>query len=487
MKSKKSHDHLRTPLCSALKKKIERKSYSFHVPGHKNGQLIPKESSILFGKKVFINDKTEIPGLDNLHDQNGVIKDSQELLADTYGVSKSFFLVGGSTAGIEAMILESVSPGEKIIVGRDCHKSVISGIILSGAEPVFIDCSENPNIGLLKPPSFEKAKTIIDENTDAKAILLTSPTYFGLVSDIEMISSYAKKFGMKVLVDEAHGTHFNFSRFLPTSAIKSGADMVVQSAHKTLPALTGGSFLHVVNGDNVNVSRLEQSLQMVQTSSPSYPIMASLDACRKFMFFNGEKLLQKTLKLARWMRQEVSKIDGLKTYNKKEIVSSGVFDVDETKAFIDVLGIGLTGFQMQQVLVKSGIFVEMATFSKILIVLSVASNLSDVRFLIKTLKSISEVQQSIANKINISFTHRPKMPEKAINPRDAFFSNSTRLNLKDAVGRISAGTITVYPPGIPILVPGEIISIEIVNYLIAITEAGGSTSGIRDQEISVVR
>ncbi|MEZ4812271.1 MAG: aminotransferase class I/II-fold pyridoxal phosphate-dependent enzyme [Caldisericia bacterium] len=486
IKNKRNLDHLSTPLCSALENMKSKKCFSFHVPGHKNGRLIPKKSSELIGNKVFQNDKTEISGLDNLHNPSGVIKDSQELLTDAYSVSKSYFLVGGSTAGIEAMILESISQGEKIIVGRDCHKSAISGIILSGAEPVFVDVFENTNKGFLNPVSFVEIKKTIDQNIDAKAILLTSPTYFGLTSDIEKISAYAKKLAIKVLVDEAHGAHFNFSRFLPKSATKTGADIVVQSAHKTLPALTGGSFLHVVNDNSVNISRLEQVLQMVQTSSPSYPIMASLDACRKFMAFNGDKLLKKTIRLSRWLRYEINKIDGLKTYRKKEIISPEVFDVDETKVFIDVSDTGLTGFQAQDLLAESGIYVELATFSKILLVLSVASNLSDAKFLIKTLKKISEMNIFETGKQDQNFPTIPRKPEKSMNPRNAFFSKRKVINLNDAVGMTSADTITVYPPGIPIVIPGEIFSGEIVGYINTTIEAGGTTTGIRNHEISVV-
>jgi arginine decarboxylase len=482
MNEKKKTDQIETPLVSAISKHIKHNNTPFHVPGHMGGRCLPEEINELIGENIFKSDLTEIANLDNLHKPAGVIKKAQKLLSDAYGVLESFFLVGGSTAGIKAMMLSILNPGDKIIIGRDSHKSVISGLILGGFEPVFIDVENNNSINISNPISIPETIQTISNNKSAKAILITSPNYFGTTADIQTISKSARENSIKILVDGAHGAHFSFHPKLPKSAVSLDVDMAVHSAHKTLPALTQGSYLHLVS-KNINISRLQSVLAMVQTSSPSYPIMATLDACRKFMVWGGEEYLTRTLEISEWLRYEINGIDGLFVPSRIQVKDGGAFDFDETKLIIDVTGLGYTGYEFEKKLQENGIQIELATVSVVLCVLTVATSWESAKKLLSALKNIPRIKSESKFLTNLI---QPK-PRLKLLPREAFFSADELIPLKKSAGRISSETICPYPPGIPVLIPGEEVSREMIEYLIELQNNGASITGIKDSNISVVK
>lgn len=463
---------------------INSKYVSFHVPGHGSGNLIPEDISIALGKKAFYSDLTELSGLDNLHHPEGAIKQAQYLAADAFGVRWTHFLVGGSSAGIKAMILSCLSPGDRMLVARDCHKSVISGFIMGGVEPVFVYGSSN---NIHYPVSSLDYIEALNENNSLNSVLVTAPNYYGMMVDIQAISDIARKKNITIMVDEAHGSHLNWCDKLPKSAVSMDVDLVVHSAHKTLPALTQGSYLHVV-GNGSYTSRLLSVLSLLQTSSPSYPIMASLDACRKFVYFSGEKYLNRTLEIAKWLRREINGIDGLKSPDRNQAIGNGVYDFDETKLYIDVSDIGLNGFTADEFLRSKGIFVEMVDFHGVLCVLTMSTRWVDAQKLIKALKELK--RQADRNKemhrIIIPSTRPPKTTLNML-PRDAFFAQNETVPLAEAVGRISAISVSPYPPGIPALIPGEVITKEIIEYLLAVLRMGSLVEGVFNSRIRVIR
>ncbi len=476
-----SQNQSRVPLISKLKAHVDLNSTSFHVPGHSSGRLVPKDILDLIGTGVFNSDLTEIAGLDNLHHPVEAIRQAQLLAAEAYETKETHFLVGGSSAGIKTMMLASLNPGEKLVISRDCHKSAINALILGSIEPVFVYPS---NDDFHYPASSTDYVDILEKKTSVQTVLITAPNYYGMLNDVKTISDKAKRNKSIVIVDEAHGSHLCWSSELPESSLCMNVDMVVHSAHKTLPALTQGSYLHVV-GQGSNSNRLGSFLSIMQTSSPSYPIMASLDACRKYMYFNGEKCLKQTLDISRWLRDEINSIDGLKSCYRKEAIENGAFDSDETKLFIDLSKSGLDGYKADEFLRTKNIFVEMTEFRGVLCMITVATNWDDAHRLVEALKDmIHDVEN------NHSMCPRDLKPPRTkldVLPRDAFFSETALIPITEAIGRVSASVVTSCPPGTPALIPGEVITEAIVSFMINKLEMDQPMEGVSESWISVVK
>ena len=370
-----------------------------------------------------------------------------------------------------------------MFVARDCHKSVISGLIMGGIEPVFVYGSSNNIHYTVSSLDYIEA---LNENNSLNTVLVTASNYYGMMVDIQAISDIARKKNATIIVDEAHGSHLNWCDKLPKSAVSMDVDMVVHSAHKTLPALTQGSYLHVV-GKGSYTSRLLSVLSLLQTSSPSYPIMASLDACRKFVYFNGEKYLNRTLEIAKWLRREINGIDGLKSPGRKQAIGNGVYYFDETKLYIDISDIGLNGFTADEFLRSKGIFVEMADFHGVLCVLTMSTRWVDAQKLIEAVKELKrQVNENKVERIKMSNIRPPKTTLNML-PRDAFFARNETVPLAEAVGRISAMSVSPYPPGIPALIPGEVITKEIIEYLSVVLRMGSLIEGVFNSRICVIR
>ena len=481
-----------TPLFDAMISLAESKKVSFHTPGHKSGKGISMRFRKFVGPKIFSIDLTTLDEVDSLQNPTGVIKEAQELAARAYGADRSFFLVNGTSGGNHAMILSTVRPMEKILVARNIHRSVLAGLIMSGAEPIFFDPDVDDKLKVALNVRFETVKETIDGNPESKVLFLTSPNYYGICADIEKIISYAHSRGLAVLVDEAHGPHLRFHPELPVSALEAGADLCVQSTHKIIGGMTQASMLHARSG-RIDMDTLADTLRFIQTTSPSYILMASLDLARMQMATEGEKLLGKALRLAEESREKINRIEGIYSFRREEIKSLGMGDMDVTKITVRVSDLGMTGYEVSQMLNREyDIQVEMADPFNILVIVSIGDRKDDLNRLTEALRDISikstspQVASSrLKDKKPLTLNSELRTPNLVMTPREAFLSSQRSILLKEASGKISAEIVTVYPPGIPILVPGEVIQKERVDYIEKMVSLGAIVDGLEEENSKI--
>lgn len=462
----------KAPLYEAVIKYIKRGMTPFHMPGHTQGKGAPRTLKRLFGDRFFDFDLTEVSGLDYLHYAHGVIKEAEELASKLYNTKSTIFLINGTTAGIHAMILATIKRGEKIIIGRNSHRSVIGGILLAGGIPVFVQPEFNEEFGIitnLTPQSIEKT---IKANRDAKAVLVTTPNYYGMQGRVKDIVNLAHENGLYALIDEAHGAHFPFNKKFPKSAILYGADFVTQSAHKTLPTLTQTSFLHVVTGKG-NLDLVEQILTIIESSSPSYIFMTAMDIVRKEMAINGQKLWDDAIEIAEYARKEISKIPGFKVTTSKIVNGNDIFAFDPIKLTINVQELGYSGFEFESYLNKNGIEIELADLQNVLLFITLGTKKKDVNKLISVLKKVNKLKE----RSTIKMPRFPEASEFVMIPNEAFNKKYETVKLKDAIDRISWGIVAPYPPGIPVLVPGMRITKEQIEFVEEVFSRGGLVQG----------
>jgi arginine decarboxylase len=470
-------DQSRAPLYEAVRKYIKRDMVPFHMPGHSQGRGVPQSLKRIFGKDIFDFDLTEVSGLDYLHHARGVIKEAEQLAADLYGVKKTFFLVNGTTAGVHAMILATCKEGEKIIVGRNSHRSVIGGIIVSGANPVFVHPEFNEEFGIITnitPDALEKA---IKENRDAKAVLITTPNYYGLQGNLKEMIEIIHKYDMFALVDEAHGAHFPFNGKFPVSAIEYGADMVVQSAHKTLPTLTQTSLLHIVS-DRINADMVEQALATIETSSPSYIFMTFLDVARREMALRGEELWERAIKIASYARGKIEELPHYRIVDESIINGDDVFAFDPIKLTINVENLGFSGFAFESFLNEHHIEIELSDLQNVLLFVTIGNEFQDMDYLINVLKKAEKKVRVVKEKM-------PPFPvagKQVFSPNDAFNMNYRIEEISEAKGKVSWGIVAPYPPGIPILAPGMEITQEAVDFVLTMYRKGGMIQGALEEK-----
>ena len=453
-----------TPLFDALKEYVDRDTLPFHVPGHKKGVGIDKEFKNFIGENPFKIDVTVFKLVDSLHHPTGPIKKAQELVADAYESHASFFSIHGTSGAIQAMILAVVNDGDKIIVPRNVHKSVTSGIILSGAVPVFMEPEIDKKLGIAHGVTPETVEKTLKENPDAKAVLIINPTYYGVATDIKKIADIVHSYDIPLIVDEAHGPHLAFSEKLPMSALKAGADICAQSTHKIIGSLTQGSLLHV-KSKYVDPKRVQQILNLMQTTSPSYIIMASLDCARRQIALEGKDLLQKTIELCKYTRDEINKIPGFYCFGEEVLGKPGSYSFDPTKLTISSRELGITGFELDMILAdKYHIQMELSDFYNVLAVGSFGDTKEGMDRLLSALKEISNDYYGKKEPVQ-DFLDIPAIPTKILNPREAFYSDKISIPLNESIGKISGEFLLAYPPGIPVLCPGEEITQEAFVFL----------------------
>lgn len=454
-------DQKKTPFFTALKSYGERHVAPFDVPGHKLGH-IDNDLIRYTGSKVYRLDANSPIGLDHLNRPTGVILESEQLLADACGADKAYFITNGTTIGILAMIMTACKANDKIILPRNVHKSVINGLILSGAMPIFVKPNIDKDLGIANDMPYDQFEKTLQEHPDAKAVLVINPTYFGVVSDLNRISDLAHQNDMVVIADEAHGAQYYFSDKLPLSAMEGGADMSAMSMHKTAGSFTQSSAI-LCQGPRVDHARLRASLNMLQSTSPSSLLMASVDVARKTMVFEGAKRIDKLLDMAQETRRKLNQIPGIQCIDKAYILNKGSFDYDETKLIIKVSDLGLSGFEVFQELMRIGqIQMELAESHMVLAVLTIGTKKTHLERLINTFKKLSEQYYKNKDKLpKIDFTYQ--FPETYTRPRDAYHAPKKIVTLDDAVNEIAAEQVMIYPPGIPILIPGEVITAEVVE------------------------
>ncbi|MBE0700664.1 MAG: aminotransferase class V-fold PLP-dependent enzyme [Acholeplasmataceae bacterium] len=456
-------DHTKTPFYTKLLEYATSDTIAHDVPGHKLGQ-VPNDLLDYAGIEMFRLDANAPRGLDNLNRPTGVIKEANELMADAFNAEKAYFLTGGTTMGILSMILSVCRAKEKIIMPRNVHKSAINALILSGAIPVFVKPYIDNELGIANHMEYHAVEEAIKENPDAQAVFIINPTYFGACSDLESIVKLAHNHDMLVMVDEAHGSHFSFYNKLPMSSMESSADMASCSLHKTVGSLTQSSIL-ITQGPRVDHVRLRSTINMIQSTSPSSLLLASLDVARKNIYFQGPKKLPQIIEMARKTRERISKIQGLSTPDRMYFLSKGCHDYDETKIIVKVSELGVSGFDVYKELCDDyHIQLELAETHLILAVLSIGTKLSDLNALVMALRRIASKYRAkklapIQPKIVYSF------PEAYTRPREAYHAPKKYIMLDQAVDEIAAESVMIYPPGIPIVIPGEIISQDILDDL----------------------
>lgn len=466
------------PIYEALVSSKNNRIVSFDVPGHKQGRGNPDLTGFLGPQCLSVDFNSRQP-LDNLCHPVSVIKRAEEIAADAFGARNAFLMINGTTGAVQAMVMSVCKSGEKIILPRNVHRSAINALIISGAEPVYVNPGVDKRLGIplgMDPADVERA---IRENPDAKAILVNNPTYYGICSDIRRITELAHDAGMYLLADEAHGTHFYFGEGLPVSAMEAGADMAAVSMHKTGGSLTQSSVL--LTGRNISAGHVRQTINLTQTTSGSYLLMTSLDLSRRNLALNGREIFGKVVEMADYARTEIDKIGGYFCYTHDLVNGSSIYEYDKTKLSIYTLDIGLAGKEVHDILRdKYDIQLELGDLANILAILSVGDRILEIERLVSAL---SEIKRLYSRDKAGMFDHEYITPIVDIKPKTAFYAPKINMALKDSAGRISAEFVMAYPPGIPILAPGERITGEILEYIEYSREKGCILTGTEDMDI----
>lgn len=475
--------HKQVPLLSSLKDYSKKDIACFDVPGHVRNQGVEILNEY-YGEDLMRMDINSSPLMDNVSNPKGVIKSAQELLADAYNCDDAFFITNGTTGAIHAMILSVIKPGEKLLLPRNIHKSVINALIMSGGEPVFIQPEFDKDLGIslnIKPKDVEYA---LKENTGIKALFLLNPTYYGACSDLAEIIKICHKENVLVLVDEAHGAHFPFHEDLPPSGMELGADMSAVSIHKTGGALTQASAL-LLNNDNISSCKVLQSINMLQSTSASYILMSSIDGARSNLVLNGEKQLAKALNLSRYAKARLNKIKGIKVVSTENLHRDSVEFIDETKLCINVRGLNLTGLEVYDLLYKEfEVQAELGDLYNILALISIGTTKSDIDKLIDSLEIIAKLHKKNREIKNIKIKQID--PILKFNPRDAFYKEKEMILIDECIGKISGESIMAYPPGIPIVTPGEEITQEIIDYIKVLKYNNAYLSDMQDKDLNYI-
>lgn len=479
-------DQTKTPLFDALLEYVNNKTIPFHVPGHKKGQGMTKVFKDFVGTNVLSIDVTVFKQVDSLHKPTGVIKKAQELAADAYNADHAFFSIHGTSGAIQAMIMSVVTEGDKIIIPRNVHKSITAGIILSGAVPVYMHPEVDSDVGVALNVTPETVENTLELNKDAKAVLIINPTYYGVSTDLSKIAEIVHKYNIPLIVDEAHGPHLHFNDALPVSAMDAGADICSQSTHKIVGSMTQSSLL-LVKSELVDVNRVKAVMSLLQTTSPSYILLASLDVARMQMATEGKELTDMTIELAKYARDEINKINGLYCFGEEVLRKKGAHDVDPTKVTITCKGLGISGYDLERILAeKYFIQPELSDLYNILCVFSFGDTKENVDILIRSLKEISQEFYG-KSKNHIQIIEAPPIPESLLSPREAFNSKTASMPLRYSIGQISAEFLMAYPPGIPILCPGELITTEVIEYIQALKDAKLYVQGTEDPDVNNIK
>lgn len=458
---KKQNPKIKAPIVEALFNALESPTYQFHIPGHTKGQGVYPDFRKLIGKKALSIDTTdEFDNLGTLNPPTGPIKEAQELAAKAFGAKKTFFLLNGSTVGNLAIAMGLTQKNQKIIANRNCHRSILTGMIMSGAEPLWLIPKRLDEWGIWGSVSPESVEELLEENKDVAMVWITNPTYEGVVSDVKSISSICKKYNVPLIVDEAHGSLWHFNQHLPTSSLQLGADAVVHSLHKTGGSMSQSSMLHIGETSILDTEKIEKALKLLHTTSPSLMLLASLDAARANLESPiGNKQIEKAIKNAKYLRSKIDKLP-----NIHQLKPDFGYQTDVTKIFIKADG--LSGVKLESILeIDFKIEVESASDYGILVLSNIGNNRSDFEYLADCLEKISNEQYAEISCVECK-KHMPMLtPIIKMNLRDAFYSEKEIVPKTEAIGRISGEIIAECPPGISILVPGELITEEHLPYL----------------------
>ena len=473
---------MKAPLAEATVNYAKKKLTPFHTPGHKQGNGANYYLRTLItemGLKAdvsLMNDE-----LDNLHNPTSVIKEAQEMAAELYGAKAVFFSVNGTTGAIHAMLMASLAPGDKILVPRNIHRSVFGALVMMDLRPVWMRPSQFE--GIAAGPTNDTVEKAIKENPDAKAVLIVSPNYYGMCPDVKSIADVAHAKNMLLLVDEAHGAHLKFSSRLPEQSIDLGADVSVISTHKTLGALTGASML-LVGSERVSTERVRRAMSMLMTTSPNQLMLASLDAAR-CQAYEMPNMVDDAVELANELRRIVNEIRGLSSFGVEAVGKKGIFALDTTKITINTRSLGINGLDFAAQLRERGIVCELADPYHALLMITYADEMKQAHAVITALMDIAT--NYTGDKLFTLVAPPTPSPQTEMSPREAFFSDSQSVSFARCVGRIAAEEITPYPPGIPCIMPGEIITKEMSDYLTELKAAGYQITGVADPTLRRIK
>ncbi|MBM7647276.1 arginine/lysine/ornithine decarboxylase [Bacillus ectoiniformans] len=475
-----------TPLFSGLLKHAQKNPVQFHIPGHKKGNGMDPEFREFIGENALSIDLINIAPLDDLHQPKGMIQEAQKLAAQAFGADHTFFSVQGTSGAIMTMVMAVCGPGEKIIVPRNVHKSVMTAIVFSGAIPIFIHPEIDKDLGFSHGITTDSARKALEEHPDAKGLLVINPTYFGIAGDLKQIVDIAHSFNVPVLVDEAHGVHIHFHEDLPLSAMQAGADIAATSVHKLGGSLTQSSILNVKEG-LVSVNRVQTILSMLTTTSTSYLLLASLDTARKRLATEGKQLIEQAIKLAQSTRRRINAINHLYCVGDEILGSKATYDYDPTKLIISIKNLGITGHDAEVWLRDHyNIEVELSDLYNLLCIITPGDTEKDTDLLVTALTEMADVF-SVKAQSKHAHVLLPDIPLLALSPREAFYAETEVIPLLESAGRISAEFAMVYPPGIPIFIPGEIITEDNLRYLYENQQAGLPVQGPEDPTLNSLR
>jgi arginine decarboxylase len=456
-------DQNKTPIFDAIMKYINLKPAYFRIPGHRFERGISKRWKDVVGDEIFKFDLTETSLVDDLHNPEGVIKEAQLLAQEVFHAEHSYFLVNGTTCGNEAMIVSTAFAGQKVAIPRNAHKSALMGLIISGAEPIYIFPELSREWGIQGGITPEDVKEMFKTNPDCKGVMVVSPTYYGVCSDLRGIAKVCHEHNAVLMVDEAHGAHMYFSDQLPDGALVQGADMCAQSIHKVTGSLTQSSMLHV-NSSLVDINRLEATLHIVQSTSPSYLLMTSLDMARHDLAVNGQEMIKNAVELSDYARDEINKINGMTCVGEDLIGKAGVKELDTTRLIISARKVGITGFELKELLYEEyGVDLELSDYINVLAIVTFANTKDDIDRLLLALNDIAKKHKRDDEVVNEIFL--PDVPKRILTPREAFFSVKKDIPWSEARGKIAGEMIAPYPPGIPVIYQGEIVTDQVWEYI----------------------
>ena len=471
-----------TPIKTALEKFLQQRVVPFDVPGHKRGRGNTELTEFL-GQRCMSLDVNSMKPLDNLCHPTSVIAEAEALAAEAFGAAHAFFMVGGTTSAVQAMVFSACKKGDKLILPRNVHRSVINAMVLIGCIPVYVNPGIDKRLGISLGMNPEDVRKAIQDNPDAKAILVNNPTYYGICSDIKAIADLAHDNNILLLADEAHGTHFYYGENLPINGISAGADMAAVSMHKSGGSLTQSSFL--LCGSGVNKDTVRQMINLTQTTSGSYLFLSSLDISRKNLALNGKKIFAHVTELAEYARDEINKIGDYYAYSRELINGSSVYDFDPTKLAVFTLDVGLAGIEVYDLLRDDyDIQAEFGDIGNLLAYISVGDRERDLEQLVGALTDIRRRFKKPRTDYMLSYEYIN--PIVKLSPQEAFYVEKTPVSVSQAAGRICSEFVMCYPPGIPIAAPGELITADIIEYIRYAKEKGCFLTGTEDSHVEKI-
>jgi arginine decarboxylase len=480
-------DQTQTPLFDALRRHAEKNPVQFHIPGHKKGAGMDPEFRDYVGTNVLNIDLINIAPLDDLHQPVGVIAQAQKLAAEAFGADYTYFSVQGTSTAIMTMIMSVCGQGDKIIVPRNVHKSVLSAIIFAGARPVFLSPQRDTNLGIDHGVTVQSVRRALERHPDASAVFIINPTYFGICANLKEIVDLVHEYDIPVLVDEAHGALIHFSDQLPLSAMQAGADMSATSIHKLGGSMTQSSILNI-KARLVSAHRVQTIMSMLTTTSTSYPLLASLDAARRRLALHGKELAERAITMANRARAAINDIPELYCFGEEILGEEATYSYDPTKLTIHVRHLGISGYDAENWLREHyNIEVELSDMYNILCLVTPGDDEQNISTLLTALREMSEAYHSNNRKIIEVDVKIPEIPHLSLTPRDAFYGRTELIPFRESAGRIIAEFIYVYPPGIPIVLPGEVISQENIDYIVDHLEVGLPVKGPEDRTITNVK